>query len=321
MGLFQQPSYPQQVTQQQTQAPQLSPAQQNLQNVSANFLASQVGQNAPAYSGQLVAPLTPTQEQQISQGTQLGQQSYAPQQQGLGALGAFSSGAYVPAGLGQTGAGTIAQMATPQGGLGISPQLAAQLGATSQQAQQQFMQGIQAARAPFVAAGQTGFSSPEEAALSQGAATFSTGLQANLANQVMSAYQQQQANQLAAAQSALNAYQTGQGMQLQAAPQAVQAGGAVQTMADQLAALPQQTQQAQYQAAYNDWLRQLAGAWSATGVPATGALTAAYPISTTGQATYPNVYGQSPFQSVLGGLSSLTGPAMAFMMGRGMKLW
>jgi hypothetical protein len=315
MGLFQQPSYPQQVTQQQTQAPQLSPAQQNLQNVSANFLASQVGQPAPAYSGQLVAPLTPAQQQQVSQGVQLGQESYVPQQQGLGALGAFSSGAYLPTQLGQAGAGTLANMATGGTPSPPNPWLAAQLGATANLAQQQFAQSIPALRAPFVAAGQTGFSSPELAGLYQASAQAQTGLQSQLANELMAAQQTQQANQLAAAQSALGAYQQAQGMQLQAAPQAVQAGGAVQTMANQLAALPQQTQQAQYQAAYNDWLRQLAGAWAATGVPATGALTAAYPISTTGQAQYPPLYGPSPFQSVLGGLSSLAGPAMTYMMG------
>lgn len=311
MGLFQQPSYPQQVTTQQTQAPQLSPAQQQLQNVSANFLASQVGQNAPAYTGQFVAPLTPAQQTQVQQGVDLGQQSYWPQQTGLGALGAFSQGQFVPSQLGQAGGGTLANMATGGTPTPPNPWLAAQLGATANLAQQQFAQSIPALRAPFVAAGQTGFSSPELAGLEQASAQMATGLQSNLANELMAAQQQQQQNQLAAAQAAMGVFQNAQAMQLQAAPQAVQAGGAVQTMANQLAALPQQVQQAQYQAQYQDWLRQLAGAWAATGVPATGALTAATPITTTGQAQYPPVYGPSPFQSVLGGLGSLVGPAIA----------
>jgi hypothetical protein len=276
VGLFQQPSYPQVSTQQQTQtqAPQLSPAQQKLMDVSANFLTGQVGQPSQAYPGPMVAPLTPAQQGQVSQGVQLGQESYVPQQQGLGALGAYASGAYLN-----------------------DPFLAAQLGATAQQAQQQFAASIPQLRAPFVAAGHTGFSSPEMSALYGAGAKFATDLQANLANQAAQNYLKEQE------------------FQLQAAPQAVSAGGAVQTMANQLAALPQQTQQAQYAAAMQDWLRQLSGAWAATGVPAFGEIaTGGAPTTTTlsGTSTAPPLYGPSPFQSILGGLGQFAGPAAYF---------
>jgi hypothetical protein len=271
MGLFQQPSYPQQVTQTQTQTPQLSPAQQRLQDVSANFLTGQVGQPSQAYPGALTAPLTPAQQTQVSQAVDLGNQSYVPQQQGMGALGAYASGAYLN-----------------------NPFLNAQLQAITNQAQQQFAQSIPALRAPFIEHGQGGFSSPELAALYGASAQAATGLQANLLN------------------TASQNYLTEQGYQLQAAPEAVSAGGAVQAQAAQMGALPQATQQAQYNAAYQDWLRQLSGAWAATGVPAFSNVLSQMPITTTGQATYPPLYGPSPFQSILGGLSAFAGPAAYF---------
>jgi hypothetical protein len=315
VGLFQQPSYPQVTTQQQTQtqAPQLSPAQQRLMDVSANFLTGQVGQPSQAYPGPMVAPLTPAQQQQVEQGVQLGQESYVPQQQGLGALGAYSAGAYLPTALGQTGAGTLGRYA---GGAYLNdPFLNAQMQAITNQAAQQFAASVPQLRAPFVAAGQTGFSSPELSALYGAGAQAATGLQANLMNTLGPIYLQEQQNQLNAANQALAAYQAAQGMQLQAAPQAVQAGGAVQTMGQNLAALPQQVQQAQYAAAMQDWLRQLSGAWAATGVPAFGEIaTGGAPTTTTvsGTTTAPPLYGPSPFQSILGGLGQFAGPAAYF---------
>jgi hypothetical protein len=272
MGLFQQPSYPQTTTQQSTQQQQLSPAQQKLVDTSANFLTGQVGTPSQAYPGPMVAPLTPAQGEQVSNAVALGNQSYVPQQQGMGALGAYASGAYLN-----------------------DPFLAAQLGATTQQAEQQFAASIPQLRAPFIQAGQTGFSSPELAALYGASANFATGLQKNLADQAAQNYLGEQA------------------LQLQAAPQAVQAGGAVQAQAAQMAALPQQTQQAQFNAAMQDWLRQLSGAWAATGVPAFGEIaTAGAPTTTQGTTTAPPLYGPSPFQSILGGLGQFAGPAAYF---------
>lgn len=276
MGLFQQPSYPQVTTQQQTTTPQLSPAQQKLQDVSANFLTGQVGQPSQAYTGPFTAQLTPAQQGQISNAVALGNQSYVPQQAGLGALNAYASGAYLN-----------------------NPFLASQLDATTRLAQQQFAQSIPALRAPFVQAGQTGFSSPELSALYGAGAQFATNLQSNLANQVSQNYLAEQ------------------GLQLQAAPEAVQAGGAVQAEAAQQAALPQTVQQAQYTAAMNDWLRQLSGAWAATGVPAFGDIAlGGAPTTTTGTTTAPPLYGPSPFESILGGIAPFAGPAAYFFGGR-----
>lgn len=158
-----------------------------------------------------------------------------------------------------------------------NPALANALGATAQQAEQQFASGIQAARAPFVAAGQTGFSSPEEAALGQGAATFATGLQSQLANQILQNQQAQQGMQLTAAQQAVS-----QPLQLQQA--ALTAAG-----------IPQANQQQALTAQYADWLRQLQGAWQAINAQGVGNL-----VGTTG-VQYPQVYGASPFQSLLQG--------------------
>jgi hypothetical protein len=276
VGLFSQPSYPQTTTVQQQ--PQLSPQQQNLQNVASNFLAGQVGVPSQAYPGPFTAPLTPAQQTQISNAVALGNQSYVPQQQGLGALGAYAGGAYLP---GTGGPGDAFLNAALQG--------------TTNLAEQQFAQGIQAARSPFIQAGQTGFSSPELGALGQASAQFAANLQ----------------NQLA--QQALGMYTGEQQLQLGAAPQAVQAGGAVQTMAAQQAALPQQLQQAQYNAALQDWLRQLSGAWSATGVPAFSNIAAAYPMTQTSQS---QMYGPSPFESIMGGLGGIAGPVLtAGMLG------
>jgi hypothetical protein len=277
MGLFSQPSYPQVTTVQQQ--PQLSAAQQKLQDTAANFLTGQVGVPAQAYPGPMTAPLTPAQQGQVSNAVALGNQSYVPQQQGLGSLGAFASGAYLPG----TGGPTDAF-------------LNAALQGTTNLAEQQFAQGIGAARAPFIQAGQTGFSSPELAGIDQASASFAANLQ----------------NQLA--QEALGTYTGEQQLQAQAAPQAVQAGGAVQAEAAQQAALPQATQQAQYNAAMQDWLRQLSGAWAATGIPAFSSIAATYPQTQT--TTAPPLYGPSPFESILGGAGALAGPVLtAGMLG------
>jgi len=277
MGLFSQPSYPQTTTVQQQ--PQLSPAQQKLQDTAANFLTGQVGTPSQAYPGPMVAPLTPAQQGQISNAVALGNQSYVPQQQGLGTLGAFASGAYLPGAGGATDAF-----------------LGQALQGTANLAEQQFAQGIGAARSPFIQAGQTGFSSPEIAGISGAAAQFAANLQ----------------NQLA--QQALGVYQGEQQLQAQAAPEAIQGGGAVQTMAAQQAALPQQIQQQQYAAAMQDWLRQLSGAWAATGVPAFSQIASTFPALTTTNA--PPLYGPSPFESILGGIGGLAGPVLtAGMLG------
>lgn len=269
MGLFSQPSYPQVTTQQQQ--PQLTPAQQKLSDVASNFLTGQVGQPSQAYPGPMTAPLTPAQQTQVSQAVDLGQQSYVPQQQGLGTLGAYASGAYLN-----------------------NPFLNNQINAITQQAQQQFAQQIPQLRAPFIQAGQTGFSSPELAALYGANAQFATGLQSNLAN------------------LASQNYLAEQGMQMQAAPQAVQAGQGVQQMAAQMAGLPQQVQQQQYNAALQDWLRQLSGAWAATGVPLFSSIAGTYPTLTT--TTQPPIYGPSPAQEILGGVGSLAGPLATYAL-------
>lgn len=267
MGFFQQPSYPNPGNVTQQLMP--SPGQAALGNAATGFVTSQIGQPAQPYTGQLTAPVTPQQTALINQQAGLAGMSVPTEMQGLGTLGQYAAGGYLN-----------------------DPTLANALGATAAQAQQQFASGIQAARAPFVAAGQTGFSSPEEAALGQGAATFATGLQSNLANQVMQ-------NRLAQ-----------QGMQLQAAQQGAALPMQAQQQALAAAGIPQATQQAGLTAQYQDWLRQLQGAWQALQVPGVGNLLAQQGF----QNVYPNVYGQSPFQSLLGGVTSLAGPA-AYALG------
>lgn len=260
MGFFSQPSYPNPAN--ITQTPQLTGPQQTLQNAAANFLTGQVGQPAQPYTGQLTAPITPQQTQQINQMGAFAGASAPTEAAGLGTLGSYASGAYLN-----------------------DPALINALGTTAQQAEQQFAGGIQAARAPFVAAGQTGFSSPEEAALGGAAAQFATGLQSNLANQILANRQAQQ------------------GLQLTAAEQAVSQPQQIQQTALAAATLPQQTQQNALTAQYADWLRQLQGAWQAIQAPGAGNL-----VGGTGfQNLYPNVYGASPFQSLLQGFGTFAG--------------
>jgi hypothetical protein len=327
--LFSQPSYPN--PQNVTQTPQLSPQQQQLQNTAAQFLTSQIGQPAQAYPGSFTAGLTPDQQAQIAAMGQ-GAAAAGPAQQaglagltagsaagiptattGMGALAAGAAGS-LPAGF--TGMGALGNYAAgnyvPGAGGAGDAFLNAVLGGTARAAQQQFAGSIPAIRGPFVAAGQTGFSSPEEAALGGAAAQFATGLQSNLANQALAQYNQAQQNQLQAAGAAA-------GLPLSYGQAAAQAGTApweaaarlptgIQEAALTAAGMPQQVQQQQLTAQYQDWLRQLGGAWQAAGVPAFSTLAA----QTGFQNQYPNVYGQSPFQSLFSGLTGLAGPAAMY---------
>jgi hypothetical protein len=158
--------------------------------------------------------------------------------------------------------------------------MASMLGAETAFAENEFTKSLPYATKAFQEAGQTGFSTPALGALGNAAATFSTGLSQQLA-------QQQQA-----------AYQAERDRMQQAAQQGVTLGGAAGQQGLQALQQPQLTQQAALDAQLQQWLRQFVQSpWqAATGLPQ---LTQTPPSETITQSG-----GGSPF-SALGPLASL----------------
>lgn len=220
---FGQPAIPQQ------SSTQISPAQQNYQNTSANFLANQVGNLGPAYPGALgPAPLSQQQATSIGQIGAVGQQQGAgAQAQGLNTLGNYSSGAYL-----------------------FDPFTAGLMKSTADYANQQFNQAIPAMESQFIASGQTGPSSPMAQYLTSQRGTFDLGLQNQLSQQALGSYNTQQQNQL------------------QAANQAATQGGMAQNAGLSALSVPQGLQSQALQNAYADWLRIQNNPWqAATSIP------------------------------------------------------
>ena len=185
--------------------------------------------------------------------------------------------------------GAVGQMAAPTTAQGLSTLGTAAAGGLGQgyvqdpftanlvaQTRNQFFNStVPQLDAPFIQAGQTGFSTPAMNTLNTAGATLETGL-AGLQE---------------------NAYQQALTNQLQAAQQAVPLGLGVQSTGLSALTVPQQTQQTAFTNAYNEYLRQQAGPFAAaTGMP-----------NITGQ-TQQTLYGQSPFAEIA---SALT-PAFMF---------
>lgn len=106
------PSYPQNTSY------NLSPAQQNYQSTAANWLTGQIGQEGPGYGGQMTAPLTDQQAQDIGLMGAVGEGATGATQQGLNTLGAYAGGAnqYAPTGVDTLNA--YASAPNPYGTLG-----------------------------------------------------------------------------------------------------------------------------------------------------------------------------------------------------------
>ena len=238
-------------SQPQTTSPQYTPSQQAFQNASANFLQNQVQSGGlPAYPGPLTAGLTPGQQGIIGGQTDVAAMAPGATAQGLGTLGFTAAGGY------------------------LNDPFTANL--VQQTRNQFYTQDVPQLTAPFIAAGQTGYSTPGASTLAAAGAQMETGL---------AAIQEQ-------------AYQTEQAAQQQAALALPALGTGVSGAALAAATMPQQTQQAAYTNAYNEYLRQQQGPWTAAlGIP-----------SLTGAGTQ-TLYAQSPFASAMGAALPM------FMMG------
>jgi hypothetical protein len=218
---FGQPEIPQQTT--QTVKYELTPEQQAFQSRAASWLTSQIGQPAPAYGGQLVAPLTPAEQANISGINQLAWTGMGPSSVALSTLGAEAAGNYL-----------------------VNPLLAGLLSTTGEYARQNFWNvDIPRIMAPFIASGQYSFSSPMIADLIRNSQNFELGLANTLLSQALPAYEFERNLQ---AQAAMNLPTIGMGL----LSSALGASG-----------LERQVSQEALQAAYQDWLRQQAGVWQA----------------------------------------------------------
>ena len=159
----------------QTSSPTLTPQQQNLQNVSSNFLANQVQSGGlPAYPGPLTAGLSPAQESAIGSIGAVGEVGAPTTAQGLNTLGFTAGGGYLN-----------------------DPFTSNLLQANQNLFNQRVASGEYSA--PFQLAGQTGFSTPSSSYSNLAGAQF----QASQAGLAENAYQTERQLQQQAAQQAV----------------------------------------------------------------------------------------------------------------------